>query len=209
MMRFEELTVIVPTLTVVLIGACLLAPAVPRASAQSIDCGHASNAVQKAICGDPDLKSRDATMVSLYADATKRATAERQRSIAAEQGRWVVIRDACASKPDLKSCVKDAYARRSAVLSAYTASAMDRAITFTCEDKSTLTVKFLPPPEDRAEVAHGSSTWTLPHVKSGSGARYAGNGVSVWNKGNDILFEQGTAISQLHGGDVNGIGRIA
>ena len=193
MLRFKELTETVPTLTVVLIGACLLIFAVPRASAQSIDCDRASNAVQKAICGDPDLKALDATMVSLYGDATKHATVERRRAIAAEQSQWVVIRDACASKPDLKSCVKDAYAKRSGALGAYVASGLDRTITFTCEDESTLTVKFVPAREDRAEVTHESSTWTLPRVKSGSGARYAVNGMSVWSKGNDILFEQGNS----------------
>jgi len=43
----------------------------------------------------------------------------------------------------------------------------------------------------QATVTHGASTWTLPQVRSGSGARYAANGVSVWNKGNEVSFDDG------------------
>ena len=68
-----------------------------------------------------------------------------------------------------------------------------RTVMFTCDDKSILTIEFSTATGDigQAKVIHGSSTWTLPQVRSGSGARFAATGVSVWNKGNDVLFEDG------------------
>jgi membrane-bound inhibitor of C-type lysozyme len=73
-------------------------------------------------------------------------------------------------------------------------------VTFVCEDKSTLTIQFISGGStggsNQAHVMVGTSAWTLPQVRSGSGARYAANGVSVWNKGNDVLFERnGTRLN--------------
>ena len=71
-----------------------------------------------------------------------------------------------------------------------------KTVTFVCDDKSTLTIEFIssatPGSTSRAHVMLGTSAWTLPQVRSASGGRYAADGVSVWNKGDDILFERGS-----------------
>lgn len=70
-------------------------------------------------------------------------------------------------------------------------------MTFVCDDKSTLTVEFISngttSAGSYARVVHGTGAWMLPQVRSGSGARYAVDGVSVWNRGNDVLFERGSS----------------
>jgi len=69
-----------------------------------------------------------------------------------------------------------------------------KTMTFVCEDKSTLTVEFqssATAAPSYAKVVQGTSAWMLPQVRSASGARYAADGISIWNKGNDILFERG------------------
>ena len=58
---------------------------------------------------------------------------------------------------------------------------------YTCSDQSSLKVTYTK--RRRARVQHGSSDWTLPHVRSGSGARYKSGATSVWNKGTELLFE--------------------
>ena len=40
-------------------------------------------------------------------------------------------------------------------------------------------------------MTHGTSNWTLPQVRTASGARYMDDKVSVWNKGKEIAFEVG------------------
>jgi len=70
-----------------------------------------------------------------------------------------------------------------------------KIVTFVCDDRSTLTVEFKAngsaSAPGYARVVHGTGAWMLPQVRAASGARYAADGVSVWNKGNDILFERG------------------
>jgi membrane-bound inhibitor of C-type lysozyme len=71
-----------------------------------------------------------------------------------------------------------------------------KTVTFICDDKSTLTVEFQSngstAASGYARVVHGTGAWMLPQVRTASGARYAADGVSVWNKGNEILFERAT-----------------
>ena len=58
---------------------------------------------------------------------------------------------------------------------------------YTCGDQSSLKVTYTK--RGRARVQYASSDWTLPHVKSASGARYKSGATSVWNKGTELLFE--------------------
>ena len=65
---------------------------------------------------------------------------------------------------------------------------------YTCGDQSSLKVTYTR--RGRARVQYGSSDWTLPHVKSASGARYKSGATSVWNKGAELLFEHdGTKLT--------------
>lgn len=71
--------------------------------------------------------------------------------------------------------------------------AAPKVVQFACDDGSTVSIEFTTDTSGtgQAKVAHVGSSWTLPQVRSGSGARYAANGVSVWNKGNEVSFEDG------------------
>jgi uncharacterized protein len=171
-----------------------LAGAPRGARAQGVDCAAAQGPVPQAVCADGGLKALDAKMVSLYDEAIKGARPVLQQEIAGQQQRWVVRRDACATEPDVKACVADAYGRRNELLGSYVmaaaAAADSPAVKYVCADQSELTIQPLPG-QVQAKVSHGASSWTLPHVPSASGAKYTAEGVSVWNKGRDVVFEQG------------------
>lgn len=65
---------------------------------------------------------------------------------------------------------------------------------YTCGDRDSLRVTYTK--RGRARVQYASSDWTLPHVKSASGARYRSGTTSVWNKGTALLFEHdGTKLT--------------
>ena len=66
-----------------------------------------------------------------------------------------------------------------------------RTVKYVCDDKSELTIEFTGGSTDNAKVTQGKTKWMLPHVATGSGARYADKDVSVWNKGSGVLFERG------------------
>ena len=61
-------------------------------------------------------------------------------------------------------------------------------LTYRCEDGSTLVFSLLA--SDQARVARGDAQWTLPHVPSGSGAKYESGGILFWSKGDEATFEQ-------------------
>lgn len=61
---------------------------------------------------------------------------------------------------------------------------------YTCSDQSTLTVTYTK--RGRARVRYEGSDVTLPRVKTASGVRYKSGSTSVWNKGTDVAFQNGS-----------------
>ena len=59
---------------------------------------------------------------------------------------------------------------------------------YTCDDAASLAVDYR---TGEARATFHDTTFTLPQVQSASGAHYEKDGVSVWNKGRDVTFEQG------------------
>ena len=73
------------------------------------------------------------------------------------------------------------------------AFASDKAIgpvTFLCDDSSQILATFdnAPDPATVLLVRRGQ-TFTLPQAISGSGARYVGDDIEFWNKGDDAMVE--------------------
>jgi len=166
------------------------------AEAQGINCTSPTSTVQKTICGDADLKALDAKMVSLYTEASKTGSTVKNE-IAAQQTPWIESREACGKQKDVKACLTAAYTSRNETLEHYASKnrTMD-PVTFTCEDHTTLTISFVTGTKPLARVRQGEQFWTLPQVKSASGARYANGTVSVWNKGKDLTFQLGNRKTQ-------------
>ncbi len=175
---------------------CLMAISARVASAQGVNCASPASIVQKTICGDADLKALDAKMVSLYADAGRTGSTVKNE-IAAQQKHWIESREACGTKKDVKACLTAAYTSRNDALARYASkSGTTDPVTFTCDDHTTLTISFLGGAKPLARVRQGEQFWTLPQVKSASGARYAKGNVSVWNKGKDLTFQLGNRKTQ-------------
>jgi len=60
---------------------------------------------------------------------------------------------------------------------------------YTCDDASTMAVEYV---NGEARVTYHDATTSLPQVQSASGAHYEKDGMSVWNKGRDVTFAQGS-----------------
>lgn len=63
--------------------------------------------------------------------------------------------------------------------------------TFKCNDGSEIIATFVQGDAPTAELKRGAKQWTLPLAPSGSGARYANEKVTFWNKGRGATFESG------------------
>lgn len=58
---------------------------------------------------------------------------------------------------------------------------------FRCSDTSRFTVKELD--KNRVELARGPNRYVMKPVEAASGARYASDKASYWNKGDEAVFE--------------------
>ena len=69
-------------------------------------------------------------------------------------------------------------------------------VLFQCDDSSEIEATFDNAPDPATvKLLRGDQTFTLPQAMSGSGARYVGNGIEFWNKGDDAMVEwQGTKL---------------
>lgn len=162
---------------------------------QSVDCTKAGSVVEKIICSDAELKVLDSRMAELYSKVLKTLPPAEQTKLQNEQKGWMGIRDECATAVEpRRNCVSYAYTQRNNRLEGLltkVAASGTQTTKYLCEDKSTLTIQPVSAGKDQARVSHGASSWTLLRVPSASGAKYADNDVSVWNKGTEVLFEQG------------------
>ena len=98
-------------------------PKKPKASpppatraAPSFNCAKASNAVERAICANPDLAEMDVRMAADYKKALK--TVPNRTALRAEQRQWLRhMHSQCANAP--LQCIQEHYGTRSAQLRAY------------------------------------------------------------------------------------------
>jgi membrane-bound inhibitor of C-type lysozyme len=69
-------------------------------------------------------------------------------------------------------------------------------VTFLCDDSSQIEATFDNAPDPATvELVRGEQTFTLPQAMSGSGARYVGDDIEFWTKGDDAMVEwQGTKL---------------
>jgi membrane-bound inhibitor of C-type lysozyme len=70
-------------------------------------------------------------------------------------------------------------------------------VTFRCDDGSEIAATFDNAPTPATVLlVRGDQTFTLPQAISASGARYFGDGIEFWNKGNDAMVDwQGQKLS--------------
>src|SRR5882724_3921623 len=104
-------------------AACVLFASFP-AFAQggpSFDCAKASNAVERAVCKDPELAKADRGMAMAYAALMVRLGSPAKDDLAKDQERWIDERNnACTSDTDgAVVCLKRRYEARTANLKAF------------------------------------------------------------------------------------------
>jgi len=62
-------------------------------------------------------------------------------------------------------------------------------VVFGCEGGVEVVAVFLPGDPGSARIESRGETWTLPHVPSGSCAKYSNGAVTFWTKGKEALFD--------------------
>jgi membrane-bound inhibitor of C-type lysozyme len=68
-------------------------------------------------------------------------------------------------------------------------SAEQKWLSFRCPDGQTVMAQFQLPEDQFVNVRFAGSELRLPHVISGSGARYSDGKTTFWNRGKSVLMQ--------------------
>jgi uncharacterized protein len=166
----------------------LLALAAPvGAAAPSFDCAKAAaGSIEALVCGDDALAALDRQLDTAY-----RAALARDATLKAEQRGWIKGRNECWKADDRRVCVENEYRQRTAELQArYDLVARTVSATWACPDFA-VTVTYYPTDPPSAIAMRGDEKVFLLSAPSGSGAKYAGRNVSVWEHQGEALIAWG------------------
>jgi uncharacterized protein len=188
--------------------AVTLASAQPReAAAQgtgpAFDCSKATGTIEKLICGDPALAALDRTLDGVYKAARAKAKDDMPKILRAEQRGWVKGRDECWKAKDAqnlmylteswtaaspRACVEGQYQLRITELQVqYQLVPSKKPVFFACNNNpaNEVVATFFETEPAAARFERGDSTVIGWQVRTASGAKYEGQNLSFWNKGNE------------------------
>lgn len=83
-----------------------------RSAKPSFDCRYARGSVERAICANPELATKDRRMALMY----ERAGGSRHQPVDPQQWRWLSARNACARSRAVEPCIAQVYDERIAEL---------------------------------------------------------------------------------------------
>jgi uncharacterized protein len=161
----------------------VLSLVVPALAQPSFDCAKAAGAAARLVCKDSHLAALDRKLADAYRAALAKAGEKDTPALQATQRTWIEVRDACAKAPDLRACVTNAYRDRIVQLQAAWDLVPGRGpFTYVCGGtppvKIVATYFATDPPSARFERGGTKLVGTVQ--RTGSGARYAGPDVDLW-----------------------------
>jgi uncharacterized protein len=174
-----------------LLLSALLPSARPAAAEgpAAIDCAKAAGRVAVAICGDDSLATLDRQLEAAYAAARAKAPAVRTpETLEAEQRGFVQMRDACGRQRDVRACLQVVYtARVSEVQAIHGLVPVTGRARFACEGEGPQAIEavFFASQAPSALLRAGAREVLVLQGPAASGARYEGDGVVFWNKGEE------------------------
>jgi uncharacterized protein len=170
------------------------------AQGPAFDCSKAQGEVETLICKDADLAKLDRTLDEVYKASVKKAGGGAPARLRAEQRGFISGRNECWKArgapmsltatwqaTTVQECVSGTYKLRISDLQAYWQLVPAKApVTYTCgAPANQLSATFYETDPATVRVTRGGKTQTLWQVRSASGARYEGQNVEFWSKGNE------------------------
>jgi uncharacterized protein len=168
-------------------------PSAPAAAASapgdrvgpSFECGKATAAVEKLVCGDASLSTLDRNLAATYTKFLSGDLAESDR--AAEQTAqrsWIAARNACEQTQDVRACVESSYQRRLVEVRIKSGALLaPTPVGYRCTGQAgqPFTAAFYSQTEPPSVVlTWGNRQIVAFSAPSGSGSRYTAPGVEFW-----------------------------
>ncbi|MGL5555654.1 MAG: MliC family protein, partial [Aeromonas veronii] len=162
----------------------------------SFDCTKASGSVETLICKDAGLAALDNELAALYPKAIAALSPEQLKTERAMQRGWIKGRNDCWKGQDLRQCVEDNYLLRITELQISGGQLMVPApVNYQCGKNVTLSTYFYNDAKLPAAVINLSEGDKQQQVlayeaPSASGARYEGQNLTFFTKGDDATLER-------------------
>ena len=188
---------------IVVAAAIASSTATVAAQGPAFDCAKAQGAVEQLICKDPALAALDRKLDGVYKAASAKATGQVATWLRTEQRGWIKGRDECwkATGKDnpayltaswiatsVRECVEGQYKLRTAELQSKFRLVPEKGpVTYVCQNNpsNAVVATFFETDPPTAELERGDRSITAYLVPSGSGAKYEGQNVEFWNKGQE------------------------
>ncbi|MFM5336261.1 MULTISPECIES: MliC family protein [Aeromonas] len=184
-------------LKTLLLAPLALFPLLASAATPSFDCHKASGAVETLICKDAKLTALDNELADLYHKALAQLSPEQRKTEQATQRGWIKGRNECWKGQDLRQCVEDNYKLRIAELQVTGGQLMVTApVFYRCGDQLMLETYFYQDAKVPVAVLNLSEGNRPPlqtiayQEPSASGARYEGQNISLFTKGDEARLER-------------------
>ena len=176
-----------------------------QAKGPTFDCSRANSTVEKLICSDEGLAALDRQLDGVYKAALGKARDDVPAYLRTEQRGWVKGRDECWkaqgegnpvylteswTATGVRECVEGEYRIRISELQVlYQLVPERKPVFFACNDNpaNEVVATFFETDPPAARLERGDRTVVAWLVRSASGARYEGQNVTFWNKGNDAM----------------------
>lgn len=180
-----------------LLATLLFAPLLASAATPSFDCGKAAGSVETLICKDAGLAALDNELAALYPKAIAQLSPEQLKTERAMQRGWIKGRNDCWKGQDARQCVEDNYQLRIAELQVTGGQLMvPTPVNYQCGPEVMLSTYFYNDAKVPVAVINLSEglrppQQTLAYLEpSASGARYEGQNISLFTKGDDATLER-------------------
>ena len=179
-----------------LLGPLLFTPLLACAATPSFDCAKAAGAAETLICKDAALAALDNELAALYPKALANLSPEQLKTEKAMQRGWIKGRNDCWKGQDLRQCVEDNYLLRISELQISGGQLMvPTPVNYQCGKNVTLSTYFYNDAKLPAAVINLSEGDKQQQVlayeaPSASGARYEGQNLTFFTKGDDATLER-------------------
>jgi uncharacterized protein len=164
-----------------------------------------ARSVERLVCRSPLLTSLDLEMKRVLAlAATGGGTAS--SAIRQQQSAWLASRAACANSKTQEACVRDLYVERIAAIRSESKAARGAdgkgtslgPFAFRCEGvDAPLEISYVNVSPGLAWVRLKDQGYLLQQQRSGSGARYEGNGTLFWESGGEARWRATTGSPEV------------
>lgn len=167
----------------------------------AFDCGKIeSGSIEQLICQDQELAQLDRKLAEVYAAAQGKAADGQSPRLRTEQRGWIKGRNDCWKSADQRSCVAELYRLRIAELQAqYRLIKPSGPFTYLCDEKKDrpVVVHYFQTEPPTAWAEFGDSSALLYRQPSGSGAKYAGSDVLLWEHQGEATIVWGYGAPEM------------